>query len=363
MLPLRKLHSAVASANRIWSVAWSHSGDILASCGEDRTLKLWLCSPDQRWDCRYTVPSCHKRSVRRVAWSPCDNYLASSSFDGTIVIWKLSKRPDSVDLEALVTLEGHTSEVKCVAWSSSGRLIASCGRDKSVWFWEFDEEEDVQCVSVLQPHRQDVKAVTWHPFEEILASCSYDDTINLYKEELDDWVVAVQLTGHSSTVWNVQFSPSGDILASCSADHSIRLWTVITGADKFKRSNWMCVATLTGYHTDTVFDLAWSPDGQMLSTCGADNRVCVFRLPDEGLVTQAGKLHFSEPLTLWAHNPNAHTEDVNCVQWQPVVTKAGSGETTPNDFYLCTAGDDGVISFWVLPAATSSNASASSTVV
>ncbi|KAF8572039.1 hypothetical protein P879_00191 [Paragonimus westermani] len=357
MVPLRKLQSFSASNCRVWCVAWSHKGDVLASCGEDRSISFWSCAPDGSWNTLYTLPGCSQRSVRRIAWSPCDNYLASASFDATITVWKLTKSGSSLEAEALATLEGHTSEVKCVAWSPSGRLIASCGRDKSVWFWEFDEEEDVQCISVLQPHSQDVKSVSWHPFEEILVSCSYDNTLNMYHEELDDWVVAVQLNGHTSTVWKAEFSPAGDILASCSDDRSVKLWTAVGGSDKLKGSNWSCIYTLSGYHTDTVFDLAWSPDGQMLATCGADNRLCVFRLPDEKLVSIAGRTQLADSPMLWGHIPSAHPQDINCVRWHPVsgltrsttTTNTVTGDRDLNmDAKLCTAGDDGVISFWAI---------------
>ncbi|GAA54914.1 probable cytosolic iron-sulfur protein assembly protein [Clonorchis sinensis] len=341
MVSVFKVKSIAASFRRVWCVAWSHKGDILASCGEDRSISLWSEAADGSWNSYCVAPGSHKRSIRHISWSPCDTYLATASFDGTVVIWKCLRDDTSMELEALATLEGHTSEVKCVAWSASGHLLASCGRDKSVWFWEFDDEEDVQCVSVLQPHSQDVKSVSWHPTEEILVSCSYDNTINLYREELDDWVVVVQLRGHTSTVWKAEFSPKGNILASCSDDRTMKLWSTTDGADKCKSSNWFCLTTLSGYHTDTIFDLSWSPDGQMLASGGADNRLCIFQLSSADLLNVAGRPEFIDPPVLWGHVPAAHPEDINSVHWRPP-----SASRCLTNIHLCTAGDDGVINFW-----------------
>ncbi|THD27719.1 putative cytosolic iron-sulfur protein assembly protein 1 [Fasciola hepatica] len=352
MMLSKQLASVKASSSRVWCVTWSHKGDILGSCGEDKSIVLWTVAADGVWDRNLVVPNSHSRAVRRLSWSPCDNYLASASFDTTIIIWKIIRNDGSVDAEALATLEGHTSEVKCVSWSPSGHLLASCGRDKSVWLWEFDDEEDVQCVSVLQPHSQDVKCVCWHPFDEMLVSSSYDDTINLYKEEMDDWTLAVTLNGHSSTVWKVEFSPCGKILASCSTDCTVKLWTVRAEADKFKGASWFCLSTLAGHHTDVVFDLAWSHDGEYLASVGADNRLCIFRFSSPILTTVAGQPQLSEIPTLWCHIPMAHTEDINSVCWFPIAaqpTGSDSLDYTTRKI-LCTAGDDGLIRFWAVPS-------------
>ena len=73
--------------------------------------------------------------------------MTSASFDGTVAIWDRK----SGQFECSATLEGHENEVKSANWSKSGNFIASCSRDKSVWIWDVDQdEEEFMCAAVLQ---------------------------------------------------------------------------------------------------------------------------------------------------------------------------------------------------------------------
>lgn len=330
---VKRLQTLSHHEERVWCVSWNNSGTILASCGEDKSVCLWV-TEGPTWKCAFSSTDNHIRTVRHVSWSPSDRYLATASFDSTVAICRVEVTDGTIDLLSIAILEGHTSEVKCVTWSPSGCLLATCGRDKSVWIWEFDDEEDFQCVSVLQPHRGDVKYVFWHPIKEMLGSTSYDNTINLYKEELDDWAVVCKLIGHESTVWKAEFSPNGQFLASVSEDTSIKLWHELPDE---KSPHWVCFKTLAGYHNAPVFGLAWTPCGHYLATCGGDNSVYVFRinLTPGNLVSEVS----TEDVVVWQHLSKAHGSDVNCVAWRPKICEPKDAVMRAA-YLLATAGDD-----------------------
>lgn len=73
---------------------------------------------------------------------------------------------------------------------------------------------------------------------------------------------------HSDTVFGVAFSPDGKQLASCGADKFVKLFDVSTG--KFVRA-------FEG-HTHHVLGVSWQSDAKVLVSCGADNAVKVWDL-------------------------------------------------------------------------------------
>ncbi|XP_064031567.1 probable cytosolic iron-sulfur protein assembly protein CIAO1 [Pogoniulus pusillus] len=170
--------------------------------------------------------------------------------------------------------------------------------------------------------------------DPLLASASYDDTVKLYEEEEDDWVCCATLEGHESTVWSVAFDGSGERLASCSDDRTVRIWrryqpgneegVVCNGTDP----TWKCICNLSGYHSRTIYDVAWCHLTGALATACGDDAIRVFE--------EAPSCAPQQPtFSLAAHVPRAHSQDVNCVAWHP-----------KEPGLLASCSDDGDIAFW-----------------
>jgi len=143
---LKLLDSIQEHTGIIWSLAWNPKGNLLASCGQDKTVNIYhvldgnrkvvdkLSNTLQQLSLAIIakIEHSHKRTIRDIAWSPCGNFLALASFDATVSIWEMKSKKK---FECITTVEGHESEVKSVSWSPSGEYLATCGRDKQVMIW------------------------------------------------------------------------------------------------------------------------------------------------------------------------------------------------------------------------------------
>jgi WD40 repeat protein len=223
-------------------------GQLLASCSDDGTLKLWDLN---RGECLRTLWG-HQGWVQSLTVSPDGNNLASGSHDHTIKLW------DWRSGECLQTLEGHIHRVKTVAFSPQGELLASGSDDHTIKLWEVPTGI---CLHTLVGHQDWVLAVAFSPDGEWVASASGDCTLKLWDVQTGECLQT--LIGHDQRVRSVVFSPNGHQLASGSDDHTVKLWEVNTGS---------CLQTLTGHH-GTVWSVAFSRDGQLLASGSEDETI------------------------------------------------------------------------------------------
>ncbi|NJO50529.1 MAG: protein kinase, partial [Leptolyngbyaceae cyanobacterium RM2_2_4] len=86
---------------------------------------------------------------------------------------------------------------------------------------------------------------------------------------------AVQsLPGHTDTIWAVAISPDGQTLASASFDRSIKFWNLATGE----------LLQTVNAHSDAVRAIAYTPDGKTLASGSGDKTIRVWDLQTQKLV-------------------------------------------------------------------------------
>ena len=270
------------------SVGYSPDGQTLASGSSDKTIKLW----DVKTGNLLQTLSGHSNWVNSVAYSPDSQTLATGSNDTTIKLWDVKTG------NLLQTLTGHSDTVDSVAYSPDGQTLASGSGDKTIKIWQL--VASISKAPVQQPQSQVSQLAVSNPQSQLGTIPAPQTTIPVKNTKLRKLLIAAilgfigtqfygcmrygvfpvnpisiianlpigffletTLRGHSDWVYSVVFSPDGQTLASGSYDTTIKLWDVKTGN---------LLQTLSG-HSNSVLSVAYSPDGQTLASGSMDKTI------------------------------------------------------------------------------------------
>lgn len=241
----------------VWQVAWAHpkiQGNILASCGYDGRVCLWMEGPDGQWQRTVLLehqPGFNHGSINSVCWAPrafglC---LAAAASNGLVYVFQLNEKRQFIT----TAFEAHKPGVNALSWGPAirtGALLAdgaaagevsvsstpvkrlvTGGCDDRVKVWRFTggkwEQDKFQGDQNL--HAGWVRDVAWAPSiglpSNVIASASEDKTVVMWSEDAKASVwTKKQVLQFKHKVWSVSWSVMGNILAVSHGDNQVSLW-------------------------------------------------------------------------------------------------------------------------------------------
>jgi WD40 repeat protein len=206
--------------------------------------------------------------IRAVAYSADGAILVTGSEDGKVYVYGGDKGRDAA------VLASHAAPVLSLSFTADGKLL-SLAADGSVRIgaltptWKL--ERAIEPKGPGDPPVDRVLSLVFSPDGKTLASgggvASREGEVLFWNVE-DGKLLREIKDAHSDTVFDLAYSPDGTRLATVAADKFTKVWDAATGS---------IVQTFEG-HTSHVLSVSWNHNGRTLATAGADNVIKVWSL-------------------------------------------------------------------------------------
>jgi WD40 repeat protein/3',5'-cyclic AMP phosphodiesterase CpdA len=323
---------------QVWAFSWSPDGETIATAS-DSTIRIWGTHTGEL----VRSIEAHFASITSLAWSPTGQILASASSDSTVQFWN----PATGD--HVRTLKGLTRKVTALAWDPNGAVLAAVTSDSSVSLWDsqsgdqvcvlrrtFDEvdlaewspvreaiavvsggksvrvwdQSSGRLIAKLQGITRSVEFLTWAQDGSMIATASSDKKIRLY----DPWDGAAirTLRGHGGQITAMEWSPSGNVIVTASTDRTVRFWNPTNEEPirSIRSKNYFVTA------------LSWAPNGRVIAAAGTDKVVRIWH-------SETGKLIFTLSVQIG---------QITALAWSPDGTQISAVANGTIRFWSATTG-------------------------
>lgn len=296
-LPFKSRIKWQAHSGEVSTVRYSPSGEILATGGSDRLVKIWNISGDKCSEMA-TLRGCNG-GINNIDYDPTERVLVTCSSDYATRLWTLHTQRERL------TLTGHSGKVLSVRYLAYSDKVVTGSQDRTVKLWDV---KSGSCVKTYMPGSSCNDLVAADMSGECIASGHFDRKIRFYDTR----------STHSQTMYEIEVSgritsldmpAEKNTLLCCVKDHKLNLIDMRTRSvlQTFSHDNFKVA---TDYSRCTC-----SPDGEYVSVGSSDGSVFTWSVLT-GALESCTQVH-NDPVISCSWNGQLVTGDKHgfCVIW------------------------------------------------
>ncbi len=264
----QRIWSKKTEVGQIWSVALSADGQKLAIAGEKGIAEvrdtmtgevLYMLEPD-------------RLALYKILFSSSGEFIATASHTGEAQIWRTR------DGSLIHRLEGHRERLRDAVFLGNTNNLATASMDGTIRIWDANLGSELHKIDA---HSSWVDALAADRSGEVLISGSSDNTAKIW--DTKKGILIATLPKFDGPVYGVAIDAGGEHAASASSDGRAVLVQVQTGSP---------IAILRTHEGGPIYDVAFSGDGNLLFTSGADKTARIWSVhsavPDAKAFTSQG---------------------------------------------------------------------------
>ncbi|KAM5242072.1 putative E3 ubiquitin-protein ligase HERC1 isoform 19-T29 [Hipposideros larvatus] len=282
-----------AHQNRVMTCVWCNKKGLLATSGNDGTIRVWNVTKKQyslqqtcmfrlEDDTEESLVSPSDPSFSPVSWSVSGKYLAGA-LEKMVNIWQVNGGKALIDIQPhWVSSLAWPEEGPATAWSGESPELLLVGRmDGSLGLIEVVDVSTMYRRELEHCYRNDVSVtcIAWFSEDRPFAVGYFDGKLLLGTKDPLEKGGIVLIDAHKDTLVSMKWDPTGHILMTCAKEDNVKLWGLISGC-------WRCLHSLC--HPSIVNGIAWcslpgkGPKLHLLIATGCQSGlVCVWRIPQD----------------------------------------------------------------------------------
>ncbi|KAG9324010.1 hypothetical protein KVV02_003489 [Mortierella alpina] len=326
---------------RITGVAYSPRGDVVASCSDDDTIRLWN-TLTSACNCSLYIPP-----VCSIAFSPSGDQLALARKDEQWWLWDV----DTNTFIESFSFEAHSHFTQAI-FSPTGTKVAIGSTQRfsnNVHLWDMRSRTRTK-VGFINGHFPTFKHVVFSLKGDKLATISEEDgRVVIWNTETAESCHLLKSNGEEYL--DAAFSPKGDLIATGGRNQILRLWDVETG---------VCRGSMSG-HSGIIRSVDFSPDGRHIASGSDDMQVRLWEVDSTTRINLGGSSHIQlsaghsasgDKIFSVSGGDTVHVWDMKTGKCLQSMTEleigAKSIALSPNGNQIASGTTDGNIHFWDL---------------